>query len=75
MVSVLLPSSGLDKSVANNVGNLPGSYAVWAASENARFLHGRFTWCTWDIEDIASDKMKAELEKDPWLLKVGIKGL
>ena len=24
--------------------NLPGQYAVWAASEEARFLHGRFVW-------------------------------
>jgi hypothetical protein len=57
------------------VEDIPGGFAVWAASPEARFLHGRFVWSTWDVEDLASDKVKAELESDPWLLKVGVKGL
>ncbi|KAH6973112.1 hypothetical protein BKA56DRAFT_635057 [Ilyonectria sp. MPI-CAGE-AT-0026] len=55
--------------------NLPGQFAVWAASSEARFLHGRFVWSTWDVNELASSKIKAELEADPWLLKVGVKGL
>ncbi|KAH6884155.1 hypothetical protein B0T10DRAFT_579540 [Thelonectria olida] len=55
--------------------DIPGGFAVWAASPEARFLHGRFVWSTWDVKDLASDKVKAELEADPWLLKVGVKGL
>ncbi|KAI5455991.1 hypothetical protein BGZ63DRAFT_418037 [Mariannaea sp. PMI_226] len=55
--------------------DVPGRFAIWAASPEARFLHGRFVWSTWDVEDLTSPRVKAELESDPWLLKVGVKGL
>ncbi|KPM39736.1 hypothetical protein AK830_g6841 [Neonectria ditissima] len=55
--------------------NIPGRFAVWAASPEARFLHGRFVWSNWDVADLSSSAVKAEIEADPWLLKVGVKGL
>ncbi|KAI1071764.1 hypothetical protein LB507_004927 [Fusarium sp. FIESC RH6] len=55
--------------------NLPGSFAVWAASSEAQFLHGRFVWSTWDVKDLASGDLKDQIEADQWLLKVGVKGL
>jgi NAD(P)-dependent dehydrogenase (short-subunit alcohol dehydrogenase family) len=54
---------------------LPGAFAVWAASEEARFLHGRFVWATWDVEEIKSDKFKKQLEADPFYLHIGVTGL
>ena len=48
---------------------------MWAASPEARFLHGRFVWSTWDVEDLASGYVRAKIEADPWLLKVGMKRL
>ncbi|CAG7563088.1 unnamed protein product [Fusarium equiseti] len=55
--------------------NLPGSFAVWAASGEAQFLHGRFVWSTWDVKDLASGDLKGQIDADEWLLKVGVKGL
>ncbi|KAF7550349.1 hypothetical protein G7Z17_g5777 [Cylindrodendrum hubeiense] len=44
---------------------LSGDFAVWAASEEAKFLNGRFVWAAWDVnelkaikDEIAADKTK-----------------
>ncbi|KAM0082164.1 hypothetical protein ACKRZS_005659 [Fusarium odoratissimum] len=55
--------------------NIPGGFAVWAASPEAQFLHGRFVWSTWDVNDLASGELRSQIDSDPWLLKVGVKGL
>ncbi|KAF4451677.1 hypothetical protein F53441_5356 [Fusarium austroafricanum] len=55
--------------------NIPGGFAVWAASPEARFLHGRFVWSTWDVNDLIAGDIRTKIDADPWLLKVGIKGL
>jgi hypothetical protein len=55
--------------------NLPGQYAVWAASDEAKFLHGRFTWAAWDVEEISSGKIRERIDGDPNYLKVGVTGL
>ncbi|KAF4974441.1 hypothetical protein FZEAL_8650 [Fusarium zealandicum] len=55
--------------------NIPGGFAVWAASPEAQFLHGRFVWSTWDVTDLASGELREQIDSDPWLLKVGVKGL
>ncbi|KAJ4246859.1 hypothetical protein NW762_013411 [Fusarium torreyae] len=54
---------------------IPGGFAVWAASPEAQFLHGRFVWSTWDVEDLISGDIRAHIDSDPWLLRVGVKGL
>ncbi|CAF3472992.1 unnamed protein product [Fusarium graminearum] len=51
--------------------NLPGGFAVWAASAEAQFLHGRFVWSTWDVNDLMSGELRDQIESDQWLLKVG----
>ncbi|KAH7252741.1 hypothetical protein BKA59DRAFT_526235 [Fusarium tricinctum] len=55
--------------------NLPGGFAVWAASPEAHYLHGRFVWSTWDVNHLGSGDLRARIDSDPWLLKVGVKGL
>ncbi|KAF4341656.1 peroxisomal short-chain alcohol dehydrogenase [Fusarium beomiforme] len=55
--------------------NIPGGFAVWAASPEAQFLHGRFVWSTWDVTDLQSGELRSQIDEDPWLLKVGVKGL
>lgn len=55
--------------------NLPGGFAVWAASAEAQFLHGRFVWSTWDVNDLMSGELRDQIESDQWLLKVGVRGL
>ncbi|KAM0250519.1 hypothetical protein ACHAQJ_008610, partial [Trichoderma viride] len=51
---------------------LPGRFAVWLASEDAAFLKGRFVWANWDVRELL--ERKSEFERDPELLKVGLKG-
>jgi hypothetical protein len=51
--------------------NLPGSFCVWAATKQAEFLHGRFVWANWDVEELAAMKEMA----DPGFLKMGLQSI
>ncbi len=55
--------------------DLPGHFAVWAASPEARFLHGRFVWTEWDVDELKSGEPRKKIDEDPSYLKVGVKGL
>ncbi|KAI8687044.1 hypothetical protein LRP88_13591 [Fusarium phalaenopsidis] len=55
--------------------SLPASVAVWAASDEAAFLHGRFIWARWDVEELASGEIRERLESDEKFLRVGVHGL
>ncbi|KAK3334507.1 hypothetical protein B0H65DRAFT_75163 [Neurospora tetraspora] len=54
--------------------SLPADFAVWAATKEARFIHGRFVWAHWDV-----DEMKAayaeRFGKDAELFRFGVCGL
>ena len=54
------------------LADLAGAFAVWAASKEAAFLHGRSVWANWDVEEII--KLKPKLESDPGLFKIGLQG-
>ncbi|TLD04346.1 uncharacterized protein PgNI_12011 [Pyricularia grisea] len=54
--------------------NLPGNFAVWAASPEATFLHGRFVWANWDVVEM-KNVIGPRVEEDEHFLKVGIEGL
>ncbi|KAF6818214.1 short chain dehydrogenase reductase [Colletotrichum musicola] len=51
---------------------LPGDFVVWALSEEARFLDGRFVHANWDVEELKT--MKGELEKDEGRFTMGLLG-
>ncbi|KAI0458786.1 hypothetical protein F5B21DRAFT_459427 [Xylaria acuta] len=55
--------------------NLPGDYAVWAASSEAKFLHGRFTWAAWDVDQLKTGELRKRIDEEPAFLKIGINGL
>ncbi|KAH8885457.1 NAD(P)-binding protein [Thozetella sp. PMI_491] len=55
--------------------DLAGQFAVWAVSDEAKFLHGRFTWAKWDVEEMMSDAFRQKVDGDPTYLKVGVHGL
>lgn len=50
---------------------LAGDYAVWLAGSNSAFLEGRFTWATWDMDELL--ELKARIEEDPSYLTIGLK--
>ncbi|KAI1377567.1 NAD(P)-binding protein [Hypoxylon crocopeplum] len=55
--------------------NLPAHYAVWAATPEAAFLHGRFTWAHWDVDELKSGEARRRIDEDPEYLKIGVNGL
>jgi len=55
---------------------LPADFSVWAASPEASWLHGRFVWAHWDVDELKADRELSKLlEEESGYLKVGIRGL
>lgn len=52
---------------------LSAHMAVWLLDKETGFLHGRFVWANWDVEELVS--MRPLLLRDPGLLKVGVNGV
>lgn len=53
--------------------SLPGNFYVWAATKKAAFLHGRFLWANWDVDELIG--MKPKIEADKGFLKAGLQGV
>ncbi|KAJ4484994.1 short-chain dehydrogenase/reductase [Lentinula edodes] len=55
---------------------LPADFAVWSASPEAAWLHGRFVWAHWDVDELKADnEIRKRLEQETGFLKVGVQGL
>ncbi|GAV99260.1 short-chain dehydrogenase reductase [Lentinula edodes] len=55
---------------------LPADYAVWAASPEASWLHGRFVWAHWDVDELKADKdFLKRLQEEKGFLRVAVQGL
>lgn len=61
--------------LASPLENLPGRYAVWAASPEAEKLHGRFVWVHWDVEQLLSGASLKKIEAEDDYLNIGVIGL
>ncbi|KAM0547576.1 hypothetical protein ACHAPJ_010320 [Fusarium lateritium] len=55
--------------------SLPGAFAVWCASPEASFLHGRFVWAAWDVDELKTGSLRERLETDGSFLRIGVHGL
>ncbi|WKT51256.1 Short-chain dehydrogenase/reductase SDR [Fusarium oxysporum f. sp. vasinfectum] len=55
--------------------SLPSAFAVWCASGEAAFLHGRFVWSAWDVDELKSGPIRDRLGKDGQFLRIGVHGL
>ncbi|KAG7406311.1 Short chain dehydrogenase citE [Fusarium oxysporum f. sp. rapae] len=53
---------------------LPGNFAVWLATPNAAFLHGRFAWASWDVNELSEGPLRKRIDEDPYYLKMTIRG-
>ncbi|KAK4235290.1 short-chain dehydrogenase/ reductase [Achaetomium macrosporum] len=51
--------------------DLPASVCVWASTPAASFLHGRFLWSNWDVEELAERKTEFQ---EPGYLRIGLQG-
>lgn len=54
---------------------LCGAFAVWLATKEAEFLHGRFVWSSWDVDQLASSDIRRRIDDDPYFLRATISGL
>ncbi|KAI9706980.1 MAG: hypothetical protein M1820_004568 [Bogoriella megaspora] len=50
--------------------DLAGDFAVWLASEEARFLSGRFVWAHWDVQELK--ELRERVEKESGFLTMGL---
>ena len=55
--------------------DLPAHFAVWAASREAAFLHGRFVWSEWDVEELKAGPTREKIDSDHTYLQIGVHGL
>lgn len=51
---------------------LPAAWCVWATTKAATFLHGRFLWTDWDVDELLDVKDRFN---DPGFLKLGLQGV
>jgi hypothetical protein len=50
--------------------DVPGHFALWLAGPESGFLHGRYLWAQWDVDELLA--MRERVEKDPSFLKIGL---
>jgi hypothetical protein len=56
--------------------NLPGQFAVWCVSQEARFLHGRFVPVWWDVDELKTGEVRERIESGEYhFLRIGIVGV
>lgn len=55
--------------------SLPAGAAVWLASPEAVFLHGRFIWASWDVNELQEGELRNRIEEDVIFLKLGLNGV
>lgn len=58
-----------------HTADLPGAFAVWAASEEAAFVHNRFVWAAWDVEELARGDVRKQIEEHENYLRIGVVGI
>ncbi|KAF9073203.1 short-chain dehydrogenase/reductase [Rhodocollybia butyracea] len=55
---------------------LAADFSVWAASPKASWLHGRFVWASWDVDELKADpEIQKQVQGKGGYLKVAIEGL
>ena len=50
--------------------NLPGHFCVWLATPEADFLHRRFVWAGWDVDELIA--IREKVEREGMFLKMGL---
>ncbi|KAL5601533.1 hypothetical protein FOBRF1_009066 [Fusarium oxysporum] len=69
-------AAGLDESSAPfDDENLPGHWAAWASTPQAAFLHGRFAWAAWDVDELSSGDVRKRIDEHDDFLTLKLIGL
>jgi hypothetical protein len=53
------------------VAELSGRFFLWLASEEAKFLKGRFVWVNWDVDELKARAEEIQGSKDLELALTG----
>jgi hypothetical protein len=56
-----------------SIASHSADFCVWLACPEATFLHGRFVWANWDVDELKAEK--EEIERNPLLLTMGLEGI
>ena len=40
--------------------DLAGDFVVWLASQEAKFLRGKFVWVNWDVDEMIANALEIE---------------
>ncbi len=67
--------SGFILTLVGHVVDLAAHFALWAASKEAAFLHGRFVWAEWDVEELKAGPTREKIDGDHTYLQIGVHGL
>ncbi|KAJ4029050.1 hypothetical protein NW760_014936 [Fusarium oxysporum] len=54
---------------------LPASFAVWASSKEAQFLHRRYIFASWDVDELAAGDLRKRFDEDIEFLRISVGGL
>lgn len=54
---------------------LPADFGVWAATDEAKFLHGRWVDAHWDIDEVKGPEIRKVLEEDKNFMRIGLSGV
>jgi hypothetical protein len=52
--------------------SLSAHTCVWLCGKDAAFLHGRYVWTNWDMDEVLT--LKEKILADPGFLKIGVAG-
>lgn len=50
--------------------DLPAYFCLWLAGPESRFLHGRFVWANWDVDELIA--LKERLSREERFLTIGL---
>lgn len=63
----------MNANYGGDLASLSAHMAVWLSTPAAAFLHGRFVWANWDVEELMG--MKDRILADPGFMKIGVSGV
>ncbi|KAH6674227.1 hypothetical protein B0J14DRAFT_699935 [Halenospora varia] len=66
-----LPKPTPLRSADDKESDLPGYFAVWLASPEAKFLKGKFVWANWDVDEL---RLRAKEIMEPKALELTLVG-
>jgi hypothetical protein len=69
MVSAMDDAQYLDTDM--DIVSLPASFNVWLASDEARFLKGKYLWTNWDVDEL---KARAKEIEESTQFTIGLVG-